>query len=337
MTKRERLAAACAGQSLDRPPVALWRHFPGDDQDADDLAAASIQFQQTLDFDFLKVTPPSTYMVDDYGVETAWRGNEEGTRHYVSFPLTQAEELAALAPLDVMTGSYAMAREALQQICAALDPDVTVLQTIFSPLSQLKKLVGPRFFPLLRLSPQAVQAALETLTANSIRHIETLAAVGVSGIFYAVQHAAAQQMSRGEYATMGRPYDLRILQKVPTDWFNILHLHGRDVYFDDLADYPVQAINWHDRETWPSLADALTRFPGAVIGGVRQWETLGRGTPTEVETEAHDAIAQTGGRHFILGTGCVTPITTPAANLRALRRSVETIPSSDPAARRSQA
>lgn len=326
MTKRERLAATSAGQAVDRPAVALWRHFPGDDQDANDLAATHIQFQQTFDFDFLKVTPPSTYMVDDYGVETVWRGHEEGTRDYVSFPLAQAQDLAALAPRNVMTGSYATAHQALRQICATLDPDVTVLQTIFSPLSQLKKLVGPRFFPLLRLSPQAVQAALETLTINSIHHIQSLVEIGVNGIFYAIQHASAHQMSRQEYATLGRPFDLRILRAVPAGWFNVLHLHGSDVYFDDVADYPVQAINWHDRETWPDLTAALTRFPGALIGGVRQWETLARGTPAQIEAEAGDAYTQTGGQRFILGTGCVTPITTPLANLRALRGAVESMP-----------
>ena len=336
MNKRERLAAAYNGQPVDRPPVALWRHFPGDDQDADDLAAAHIHFQRLHDWDFLKVTPASTFMVDDYGVQTAWRGNEEGTRDYVSFPVAQAEELTALAPLDVMSGSYALARRALQQICSAVDPDATVLQTIFSPLSQLKKLAGRRLLPLLRLHPQAVQVALATLTANSLRHIESLTTIGVGGIFYAVQHASAHQMSRAEYAVFGRPFDLQILQALPAGWFNVLHLHGADVYFDDVADYPVQAINWHDRETWPDLTTALTRFPGAVIGGIRQWDTLLRGAPAQIRAEALDAFAQTGGQRFILGTGCVAPVTAPAANLRALRQAVETMPSHRPAAHRMQ-
>ena len=59
MNKRERLEAAIAGQSVDRVPVALWRHFPGDDQDPSDLAAATIAFQRRWDFDFVKVTPAS--------------------------------------------------------------------------------------------------------------------------------------------------------------------------------------------------------------------------------------------------------------------------------------
>lgn len=336
MNKRERLAAACSGRPVDRPAVALWRHFPGDDQDAGDLAAGHIHFQQLYDWDFLKVTPSSTFMVDDYGVQTAWRGNEEGTREYVSFPLAQPAELAALPPLDGVSGSFGLARETLRRIGRAVDPDVTVLQTIFSPLSQLKKLVGRRLLPLLRLHPQAVQASLTTLTANTLRHIESLAPLGVGGIFYAVQHASAHHLSRAEYAALGRPFDLQILAALPAGWFNVLHLHGADVYFDEVADYPVQAINWHDRETWPDLAAALTRFPGAVIGGVRQWDTLLRGAPAQIRAEARGAFAQTGGQRFILGAGCVTPITAPESHLRALRQAVETMSLQDSPLRRGQ-
>jgi uroporphyrinogen decarboxylase len=48
-----------------------------------------------------------------------------------------------------------------------------------------------------------------------------------------------------------------------------------------------------------------------------------RGTPEQVRAEAQAAIAQTGGRRLILGTGCVTPTTAPRANLRAARSVVE--------------
>ena len=45
MNKRERLLAASRRQAVDRIPIALWRHFPGDDQRAADLAQATIAFQ----------------------------------------------------------------------------------------------------------------------------------------------------------------------------------------------------------------------------------------------------------------------------------------------------
>jgi uroporphyrinogen decarboxylase len=89
--------------------------------------------------------------------------------------------------------------------------------------------------------------------------------------------------------------------------------------FDLLSDYPVQVMNWHDRETPPSLAAGQERFAGAVCGGLQRWETVVRGTPDQVREQAHDAIEQTGGQRFVLGTGCVTPVVAPTSNIHAAR------------------
>jgi uroporphyrinogen decarboxylase len=43
----------------------------------------------------------------------------------------------------------------------------------------------------------------------------------------------------------------------------------------------------------------------------------------EVRREAADAIQQTGGRNFLLGTGCVVPVIASHGNLMAARTSVD--------------
>ena len=93
--------------------------------------------------------------------------------------------------------------------------------------------------------------------------------------------------------------------------------------FSKVSDYPVQIINWHDRQTAPSLREALDLFPGSLCGGLRQWETMLLANPEQVRAEALDAIQATGGCRLILGTGCVTPTTAPYGNLLAARRAVE--------------
>jgi uroporphyrinogen decarboxylase len=115
-----------------------------------------------------------------------------------------------------------------------------------------------------------------------------------------------------------------VLEVAQDLWLNMLHLHGSDVMFSQLADYPVTVINWHDRETPPSLAEGQDIFKRAVCGGLQRWQTMVLGTPEQVVEEARDAIAATGGRRFILGTGCVLPTVAPRANILAARRSVET-------------
>ena len=71
MSKQERLRATLSGERADRVPVALWRHFPGDDQDPDELAASTVAFQRQYDFDFIKVTPASSFCVRDWGLRIA--------------------------------------------------------------------------------------------------------------------------------------------------------------------------------------------------------------------------------------------------------------------------
>lgn len=103
----------------------------------------------------------------------------------------------------------------------------------------------------------------------------------------------------------------------------MLHLHGEDVMFDQLSNYPVAAINWHDRDTYPSLKQAQVRYPGVVCGGLQRERTMVLGTPEQVMAEAREAIQATQGCKFILGTGCVLPIIAPHGNILAARRSVE--------------
>jgi uroporphyrinogen decarboxylase len=323
MTRRERLMAAIGGKLVDRPPVALWRHFPGDDQRPEDLAAATVAFQQRYDFDFVKVTPASSFCLRGWGVKDRWLGNMEGTREYTFCPIQSAEDWRALAPLDPREGTLGAQLECLRAIDSALAGEVPFIQTIFSPLAQAKNLVGPRrLLAHIRQYPDAVRAALATIAETTACFVAAARETGIAGVFYAVQHAQYGLLSEEEYQVFGRPSDLQVLEAADGLWLNVLHLHGTDVMFDLLADYPVQVVNWHDRETRPALAEAQKRFNGAVCGGLQQWQVIVRGTPDQVTEQACAAIRETAGERFILGTGCVTPIVAPTANIRAARDAV---------------
>jgi uroporphyrinogen decarboxylase len=325
MSKRERLEATIRGEATDRVPVALWRHFPVDDQDPAELAASTVAFQRQYDFDFIKVTPASSFCARDWGVEDYWIGNEEGTREYQHHPIRTPEHWYALSRLDPELGALGAQLRCLELIREAVGDEVPFIQTIFNPLSQAKNLVGKQnLMAHVRENPVAVRTALETITATTVRFIQAARERGIAGIFLAVQHASFELMCEREYEELGTPFDRRLLEAASGLWLNVLHLHGNRVMFDLVAGYPVQVINWHDRETPPTLREGQQRFAGAVLGGLRQWETMLRGTPEQVRLEAEQSFQQTGGRRFILGTGCVTPITSPWANLRAARQAVET-------------
>jgi uroporphyrinogen decarboxylase len=321
VTHRNRLETCLAGEVPDRIPFALWRHFPVDDQSPVSLAGATLDFQRVFDFDLVKVTPSSSFCVKDWGADDEWRGASEGTRDYTRRVIDQPEDWKRLRPLDPSRGHLADQLECLRLITQNLGPETPVIQTIFNPLSQAKNLAGQATLLVhLRRYPEVVHEGLKTIVESTLRFLEAAEQTGIAGMFFAVQHAQYGLMSEQEYATFGRPYDLEVLEPGEQFWLNMLHLHGEQVMFDLFLDYPVQIINWHDRESQPSLAEAQQRFEGALCGGLRRWETMVLGTPEKVSEEAKDAILATGGRRFILGTGCVLPIIAPRANILAARQ-----------------
>lgn len=323
LAKRKRLEAAITGEPVDRLPVALWRHWPGDDQDAAALASAHLKWQADYDWDVLKVGPASSYSVVDWGVTDRWDGHIEGTRTTTHLPIKSPADWGALQSLDPSRGMLAEQIEALRLVGEGTRAGTPYIATIFSPLSMAKHLAGNEaVLSHMRQYPDALRRGLETLTDSILRFLDSARPTGIAGIYYAVQHAAYPLLSRTEFETFGRPYDLRVLAAASDLWCNIVHLHGSKVMFDLVADYPAAFINWHDRDTGISLAEGLSRMRGAASGGVSQW-TIHQDGPEATLAEVRDAREQTNDRRLLLGTGCVIMATTPLRNIRALRQAVE--------------
>lgn len=322
-THKERIQACLNGETLDRPPVALWRHFPVDDQDPRSLADATLHFQRTYDFDLVKVTPASSFCVKDWGAQDAWLGHTEGTRQYTKRIIQNPQDWESLPVLDPTAPYLAGQLNCLRFIRAELGSETPLLQTVFSPLAQAKNLAGGEtLIAHLRLYAEAVMQGLATITESTRRFVEACLDTGIDGIFYAIQHAQASLLTLEEYRSFGLLQDQESLEPAQQLWCNLLHLHGHDIYFSLIDSLNFQIVNWHDRETYPSLTKAQELFNGVVCGGMRQ-DTLVYRSQAEVQKEARDAIQQTGGTRFILGTGCVVPVIASHGNLRAARKSVE--------------
>ena len=326
--KVERLEALIAGDRPDRPPVAIWRHWPGDDQDAPSLAAAHLKWQKDYDWDLIKVSPASSFCLVDWGVEAEWKGSYEGTRTYTKRVVNNPEDWAELSPLNPERGMLAVQIEALDILGEEINQDFSdpppFIATIFSPLAQAKNIAGEdRMLSHMRSHPDLFRQGLETITKSTIAYVQAIQNTEVSGIFYAIQHAQYPLMSPVEYLSFGRPYDEPILEAASELWLNMVHVHGeREIMFDLVADYPVQLVNWHDRDTGFGLSEGLKQVSGAVSGGVSHW-SLYKDSPEASLAEAKDALDQTNGRRLMLGVGCVAMTNTPLRNLRAIRTIVE--------------
>ncbi len=314
-----RIEAAIAGQPVDHVPVALWRHFPVDDQDPGRLAALTVQWQREWDFDLVKFMPSGTYSVEDWGAKSVYEGAANGARAVAVPGLKRAEDWRRLPRLDPKKGALGAQNEALARAAHELGGRVPILQTVFSPLTTARKLAGEALLDQLRADPEALEAGLRTITDTTVDFALQALKSGAHGLFFATQLATTDVLTVPEYQRFGVRFDLEVFREIKSKArVSMLHLHGENVMFDPLASYPVEMINWHDRLTAPSLKNALNKFKGILVGGVEERELIVTGGEQAVRAQVRDAIVQTGGRRLVVGPGCVVAIAAPEQNIHAV-------------------
>lgn len=253
-----------------------------------------------------------------------WEGNDEGTRSYTHRVIQEPADWADLAPLSPAQGYLGEQLECLRQIKDALDDEVPVIQTVFSPLAQAKNLAGQgRFMEHVHRARDSVHQGLSVITDSTVAFVQAARETGIAGVFYAVQHATYQLFDRASYKDLAGQLDRRILEAAEDLWLNVLHLHGTAIHFELAEEYPADVVNWHARTVEPGLAQAAARVEGAVCGGLQRGATLVLGDPETVREEALDALGSLEGRGVILGAGCVVPIKAPRVNLESARSAVE--------------
>jgi uroporphyrinogen decarboxylase len=337
LSKRERVEAALAGEAVDRVPVAAWGHLIPAEKNTETFAEASLKFFRDYDWDWLKVNPRATYFAEAWGSEYDFDSYGGVLPRFVRNP-NDPLDLGALKSAGSTTKVWADHLKALRTIKKGLD-GAPFVQTIFSPASVLASLVGrtaetsqeavsrsqaDTLLGLIRSSPEKVHRALAAIADS----LATLAAAsleaGADGIFFAITKLARKGvLTVQEFETFEKPYDFKVLSAVRGARFNILHSCGPELFWKEIQDYPVSALNWASVGNGNPDVAAARKISGlALIGGINEEGVLKNGTPAQVRKAALEAIELGGKTKFLLAPGCSIDPSVPAANIKALREAV---------------
>ena len=327
MTPRDRVMAALAGERVDRPPISFWGHFYTHESTATDLAEATLEFQRTYRWDWVKLNPRRQYHAEPWGVRHLYSGRPGEKPALEAWPIRGPGDWATIARQPHDGGALGEQLEAVRLVRRGLGPDVPLLATVFTPLAILREMVpDPGDVARAMWShPRAVRGALEAVTATFEPFVRELLRAGADGIYLAtVDWATRDRLGPADYRDWARPGDLRLLAAAADAPFNVLHVcKSRNLLFE-LADYPVRAFSWAATdESNPSLAAALARLPGAVMGGIAHDGTLLAPAPEAALAEFQRALDATAGRRWLAAPGCSIPPSTPPATLAALRSAAE--------------
>jgi uroporphyrinogen decarboxylase len=314
MTKRERIMAAVRGEPLDRVPVSLWLHNFATENSAEALAAETLRLARRFDWDFLKPQSRAQCFAEMWGLRYT-PSRERATPYTVTqTPLATAADLRRLEPVDAWTGALGEQLQALRAIRRAVGPDTPIIWTVFSPLMVLPFLLaGGRAaaVSLMRAEPAALDHALHAMAETLAAYAAAAVGEGADGLFYATNMATRELSTAAECRRFQRPHDLRILDGVQDAPFNVLHVCGAEILFDEFADYPMAALSWAAVPGNPSLKAAHARTGRAVIGGLPAKPVIKGLPPPELEARGRRAIAEMSGRFLILGPDCSIDPDTP--------------------------
>lgn len=336
MNREERVRAVLAGQEPDRIPASVWMHFSKYDQDPRSLAEYMVEFNEKYDFDFIKMMPFGAYGVPDWGAKLAIFCDTYKEVEIVAPGITCIEDYKKLQVLAPTYGTWGKTLQLSQWMERLSKPNTPYIQTIFSPATTLKKLAGARMIQDMKEYPEVVHQALEVITETTIDFVKANIEAGVSGFFFATQCASPDVMDDLMFAEFCKPYDLRVIAAYKDiTWFNVAHIHGHNIRFDELSNYPCNVINWHDRQTNPTLKEAREKCSKVFLGGLREGPSIvgtslqydsimsSSNDPALIIQHIKEAIDMVDGKGLLIGPGCVADPRSPEENLRAVREAVE--------------
>ena len=331
MSRRERVLAALRGDEVDRPPVSFWGHFYHRESSAEDLVSATLEFQSEFDWDWVKLNPRKHYHVEPWGVTYRYSGSAAEKPALETWPVHQANDWLAITRQPHDQGSLGEQLEAVAMMRRSLPPDVPLIETVFTPLAILGEMVAePGELRLaMRRNPNAVKGALEAVTSTFVPFVRAVLEAGADGIYFAtVDWASRDLLSADEYREWARPTDLELIAAAEGAAFNVLHVCKRRNLLFELTDYPVHAFSWAATDPLnPSIADALPRLRGAVMGGISHDDALKHHDPERALAEFRRGLEATAGRRWLVAPGCSILPTTPAANLQAIRQAAGSLAS----------
>lgn len=307
MNKIARLNAALQGENVDRPPFSFWYHFGLQHAKSKRVAQTHLEFFQAYDLDFLKVMNDYPYPESD---------NQE-----------EFFEVSDWKSLKVFLGDesgFGKQLKALELIGQELADKAYFVETIFSPWTIARKLSDKETLVKLKNNhPELLLEIMEKIALSLANYAEKAINTGAAGIFLSLSGANPNVMTYQEYERFARPFDLMILERIKTKTkFNILHIHGDQIYFNELLDYPVQAINWSHYYAKPSLSQARQQYKGCLLGGINE-KLFGHTTISAVKKEINETLKELGTQNLIITPGCSIETDSPQKQLRSVKKALE--------------
>ena len=321
MEKLEILLDTLKGQNNEHTLFSLWKHFPYDDRDSKKLAETHVKFYNQHGFDLMKISPHGRYPVVDFGCQVDDEYDSiTGSTRCKKCTIKSLQDWENLEPVDTSEGEFGNQLLTVRYIHKELE-SLPKMMTVFSPLMVASKM-DPNLVQNLREKPETMVDALHILQEVMLEFTLSSLDAGAEGIFLASQHFRKTELNWDEVRRFEISFLKKILNQIKNKTeFTVLHIHGQDISFKEVSEQlEVDALNWHDQLTWPSMTEAANLFDKGLLAGIDETKTLVDGDILNITENIQSAIkvSEENDRRIIIAPGCVIPITASDKSIEAI-------------------
>ena len=267
------------------------------------------------------------YIAEGFGCETT-RSDEE-LPSLVTPPLDSIEDVNRLEVPDPRTdGRMPLMLEAIAMLRQAVGDEIAIRSPGTGPFALASYFVGTQQW-LLDIAmaeaglderkEAAIHHALGLTTAALIEFGKACFDAGADLIHCGDSLASCNVISPRTYPRYAWPYEKQV--------FSMSHEHGIDTGLLHICGNSSKVLDLYrdtgagliELDSVVDLADASRRLEGSttIVGNVDTVTELLQADRAQAQAAARRCIEETGGRHFILGSGCIVPRYTPVENVRA--------------------
>ncbi len=305
MRKVDKIAlvdAALSGRRGERIPFSIWFHFPQSAHRGKACAEAHIEHYRRYDLDYLKVMNDNLYDMPS------------------AMPVIERpKDWLKLEPLTADAPGFRAEFEALAELKRVIGREARFVVTVFNPLATAMKVSNRNAVKHLREDPEAMEHGLSVIAASLAVFSKKAVEVGASGIFLACSGPEPSMLSEQEYRRFVKPADVRVLSAVADAPFNLLHVHGTDVYLELFLDYPANSLNWPAHHSDYSILKTSTLTDKCLVAGIDERGPITKGKMRATISQLTNAVNQAPTGRFMVGSECTVPPETSPELISAVR------------------
>ena len=306
MDKFDLIKKSFKAEPTEKVPYAIWKHFPEFDKTPEGLFEAQMNFQNKFDSDIMKISVSGRAFAADFGAEVGGYDPVSGSRIGLKYPIETLEDWWNVKEIDVTKGEFGKQISAMKLVHREVEGKIPTMMTVFSPLmvaSEIDRNVVSHY----RKDPQLVGEQFKLIISAMTEFTKASFDSGVDGIFLATQHFNDRLTVEERMELEFKPMKSIIKNTLKKNNFVVLHLHGNNPDYKLATKLPIDAINWHDQQTEPSLSEARKIYKGGLLGGLNteSWKDISN--PLDVLPSIVSMYESYEGSGLIISPGCVIP------------------------------